>query len=76
MLITDSMVTLGAYSKGRPSSAPVLHLCRRLAALDLAFGFKCIGGGSNATGITATALRAEDLSGYSARPSNRQSSDS
>ena len=41
LLIGDSMVTLGAFSKGRSSSAPVLHLCRRLAALCLGLGVKC-----------------------------------
>jgi hypothetical protein len=41
MLIGDSLVTIGAFSKGRSSSPPVLHLCRRLAALCLGFGIRC-----------------------------------
>ena len=40
MLFTDSMVCLGAFSKGRSSSAGVLHICRRQAALTLAFNIK------------------------------------
>ena len=34
------MVALGAFAKGRSSSAPVLHLCRRVAALLLGLGIK------------------------------------
>ena len=41
LLIGDSLVTLGAFSKGRSSSAPVLHLCRRVAALSLGFSIRC-----------------------------------
>jgi len=35
LMIGDSLVTIGAYSKGRSSSAPLLHLCRRMAAYVL-----------------------------------------
>ena len=40
LLFTDSMVALGAFAKGRSSSAPVLHLCRRMGALLLGLGIK------------------------------------
>eukprot|EP00959_Pyramimonas_sp_CCMP1952_P453277 9467971-Pyramimonas_sp.AAC.1 len=36
--ITDSMVCLGGFSKGRSSSRPILILCRGMAALDLGRG--------------------------------------
>ncbi len=37
-MIGDSLVCIGAFSKGRSSSPPVLRLCRRLGALLLATG--------------------------------------
>ena len=41
LLFTDSMVTLGAFAKGRSSSPSVLHLCRRMASVLLSSGMKC-----------------------------------
>ncbi|CAK0805124.1 unnamed protein product [Prorocentrum cordatum] len=38
--ITDSMVCLGGFSKGRSASRPILILCRRMAALDLGCGMR------------------------------------
>ncbi|CAK0874453.1 unnamed protein product [Prorocentrum cordatum] len=38
--ITDSMVCLGGFSKGRSASRPILILCRRMAALDLGRGMR------------------------------------
>ncbi|CAK0885370.1 unnamed protein product [Prorocentrum cordatum] len=38
--ITDSMVCLGGFSKGRSASRPILILCRRVAALDLGRGMR------------------------------------
>ncbi|CAK0870310.1 unnamed protein product, partial [Prorocentrum cordatum] len=38
--ITDSMVCLGGFSKGRSASRPILILCRRTAALDLGRGMR------------------------------------
>ena len=40
LCIGDNLVTLRAFSKGRSSSQPVLHLCRRMCALVLAFGIR------------------------------------
>ncbi|CAK0850701.1 unnamed protein product [Prorocentrum cordatum] len=38
--ITDSMVCLGGFRKGRSASRPILILCRRMAALDLGCGMR------------------------------------
>ena len=38
--ITDSMVCLGGFAKGRSASPPILILCRRMAALDLGCGMR------------------------------------
>ena len=38
LIFVDSMVGLGALSKGRSSSTPLLRLCRQAAACCLAFG--------------------------------------
>eukprot|EP00969_Alexandrium_andersonii_P282730 12499378-Alexandrium_andersonii.AAC.1 len=38
--ITDSLVTLGAYSKGRSSSSAVNRLCRRAAAVLVSTGIR------------------------------------
>ena len=35
LVLTDSMVTLGAASKGRSSAHPLLRLCRQLLPLQL-----------------------------------------
>ena len=38
LVFTDSLVALGAASKGRSSSPPLLRLCRQLAAVCLTYG--------------------------------------
>jgi hypothetical protein len=42
LTIGDSLVTIGAFSKGRSSSPSVLHLCRRMCALVVAFGLRLV----------------------------------
>lgn len=40
LIFTDSMVSLGALSKGRSSSAPLLRLCRRWSLFRIALGMR------------------------------------
>ena len=40
LFFTDSLVTLGAFSKGRSSVHALLQLCRRVAAISLATGIR------------------------------------
>ena len=38
LILVDSMATIGAISKGRSSSPPLLRLCRQITAISLMFG--------------------------------------
>ena len=40
LFFTDSLVTLGCFSKGRSSAHQLLQLCRRVAAIVLAKGIR------------------------------------
>ena len=40
LVLTDSLVCLGTFSKGRSSSHPLLRLCRRLAMLRMILGIR------------------------------------
>ena len=42
LVFVDSMVALGAASKGRSSSRPLLRLCRQLAAVTLSTGLRML----------------------------------
>ena len=40
LIFTDSMVSLGALSKGRSSAPPLLALCRRLLVIRAIYGIR------------------------------------